>query len=275
MDEMSDCVSESGGIIVGVGEKRRKRKIGADLSERDLELMLFCWDHGLVVRRQVRRWILNRFGMKSIGVSKTIQVRTLNYLRACGFIEEKKTGIAECPEAISLTQKGVALLIENGLIENATPKPNMGETDSPIHNVMVTDVRLQFQSLIPESIWLSERHLRLNTMEAIPDGVLCYWSKVLKRFYRIAVEVELTQKSRTRYDKKFDDYSASDNNLVVYFYNNPSIAQTIHDSSRDRCQIVYTLNVSEFLTKGADVTLTSFKDQFVFKERLIHVRKKQ
>jgi hypothetical protein len=114
----------------------------------------------------------------------------------------------------------------------------------PEFNLEIDEVRIYHEAkvslysrflmnLLKCQSYLFSHQNRLNKFEPVstdPDCVLKTFSKK-----NIALEVELTQKSRPRIYKKFDSYMNSEFDYFIYFFNNKSLAKN------------YAKRISEFI----------------------------
>ncbi len=81
------------------------------------------------------------------------------------------------------------------------------------HTAAVTDVRLHIQSRDPDAEWVCERQLarqRTDSKDHLPDGL------VLTGVRHVAIEVELTPKSRQRIERILDHLAASFQQSVYF-----------------------------------------------------------
>ena len=136
--------------------------------------------------------------------SRTVQ-RTLARLRAHGLIETSRL-LADQPLWITPTARGLRAC-GSGF---GTWRPRVGLL---AHVAAVNEVRLHVQGRDPDAEWVSERQLakqRQDAREHLPDGVVITGGR------SVAVEVELTLKSRRRVEAILDQLTAH-YEATVYF----------------------------------------------------------
>ncbi len=134
---------------------------------------------------------------------RTVQ-RTLARLRAAGLIRTQRVLVGE-PAWVLPTGAGMTACSSGFGIW----RPRIGLLN---HVAAVNDVRLHIQGRAPTTEWIPERVLARDhlTGEHLPDGVAITDDR------RVAIEVELTLKSRRRITAILDDHNARFD-AVLYF----------------------------------------------------------
>lgn len=165
------------------------------LRRRDLETLAWVAEQYAVCVDQLA--VLMRSG------PRTVQ-RTVARLRDAGLVSVRRVLVGE-PAWVIPTSAGLRACGSNFGVWS----PRLGLL---AHVAAVTDVRLHVQSRCPGSEWACERALARDRegREHLPDGVLFLNGQ------RVAIEVELTVKSRKRVLAILDELTAR-YDAVVYF----------------------------------------------------------
>ncbi len=158
-------------------------------------------EHELLRRRdlEVVGWLAEQYAGRVDHVEvllgagpRTVQ-RTLARLRAVGLIRTQKMLVGE-PAWVLPTAAGMAACSSGFGVWH----PRIGLLN---HVAAVNDVRLHIQGRAPSTEWIPERVLARDRLagEHLPDGVAIVDGR------RVAIEVELTLKSRRRVTAILDD----------------------------------------------------------------------
>ena len=197
----------------------------------------------------------------------------MQYLASDGLIEIFKIHHSTDSEAFRVTAKGMAVLLDYGLADSKDVAALSNEADQIRHDLYATDVRLIWEQISPRSQWCSERLLKSTNREQIPDAVLAFYSGELLENISIAIEIELTQKSSSRYHKKFTDYESGPHDFVFYFAGNPTIASAIYEVSKDISDVIFVCEIDDFLKHESLTRFASHNDHFVLQERIPCVKR--
>ncbi len=119
------------------------------------------------------------------------------------------------------------------------------------HDYIVAYVRRYIEANGGED-WISDRIFRVHmakerpirkyqSFQQIPDGAFTYHNNVY------FIEVELTQKSKTRYDSIYEYYSSKQNSNVIYFYKDESVVKYMKELSANSNQF-YFFEIPELLS---------------------------
>jgi hypothetical protein len=157
--------------------------------------------HEVLRRRdlEVLGWVAEQYGARldQLGVllgagPRTVQ-RTVARLRAAGLVRTERVLVGE-PAWVLPTGAGMAAC-SSGF---GVWRPRVGLLS---HVAAVNDVRLHIQALAPATEWVPERALARDRRagEHLPDGV------AITEGRRVAIEVELTVKSRRRVTAILDE----------------------------------------------------------------------
>ncbi|MGO9498753.1 MAG: hypothetical protein ACLQA5_18880 [Solirubrobacteraceae bacterium] len=158
-------------------------------------------EHELLRRRdlQVVGWLAEQYAGRVDHVEvllgagpRTVQ-RTLTRLRAAGLVRTQRVLVGE-PAWVLPTGAGMTAC-SSGF---GVWRPSIGQLN---HVAAVNDVRLHVQGRAPTTEWIPERVLARDRLagEHLPDGVAITDGR------RIAIEAELTLKSRRRITAILDD----------------------------------------------------------------------
>jgi hypothetical protein len=232
-------------VRAGGGESRRNRALDVvQLTDRDRMLLAFVADHRLVLAGHVQ--VL-------LGASDWVTQGRLRALSRAGYLARHRL-FHQQPACYQATRHGLAA------IGSDLPKPRI-DLRSYIHDVGLGWLWLSARagSFGPVSEVLSERQLRSH--DGLPGsgrerlGVRMFgfgpggreqlhYPDLLLRTpdgKRIAIELELTAKGRTRREKILSGYGADRRiDLVVYLVNRPEVERSVRASASK-------LGISEFV----------------------------
>lgn len=247
------------------GEKKTSRVLA-----RDLGLLRLCYEQGFLTRRQVKKWLEFGSGLKTKETAKTVSIRALNRLREERLIEFFQINQVTDREAFRVTARGMALLLDTGIFQKrdlvSSPDPEQIR-----HDIVATDIRLTWAQILPQYIWRSDRLLRGEKSDNFPDAKLTFLGGKSLGETRAAIEVELTQKGRARYEKKFHEYENDEGeyDIVFYFTKNQQITNVIHEVSRGVTDLIFVCQVDDFLKNKAATRMASNNDHFHVHERIL------
>jgi hypothetical protein len=168
----------------------------AVMSRRDLDALCWIGEQYAVRADQLAAWL---------GCNPRTVQRLLARLREQRFAEVRRLLVGE-PAWVIPTVKGLRAA---GLLFGAW-RPRLG---SLAHVSAVTEVRLHIQSRSPEMEWVCERTLtreKQTPQEHLADGV------VLLDGRRLAIEVELTVKSKRRTRAIIDELTGRYDAVLYY-----------------------------------------------------------
>ncbi len=169
-------------------------------------------EHELLRRRDIEvvGWLAEQYGARADQLEvlmdcgpRTVQ-RTVARLRAAGLVRTQRVLVDE-PAWVLPTGAGMAAC-SSGF---GVWRPRIG---SLAHVTAVNDVRLHVQGRAPSTEWIPERMLGRDrgAGEHLPDGV------AITEGRRVAIEVELTVKSRRRVTAILDELTGRFD-AVLYF----------------------------------------------------------
>lgn len=237
------------------------------LNERDGRFLKFCFEQYFVARPHMMAWLIQNYEVRTASDQKSALLRTLRHLTRQNWLQKSYPAKLDLEEVFSVTPSGCELLKTIGLIPiDATD--GVLDNDKLRHDYLVTDVRLQWESFEEFENWVPERFLRNGDDDKIPDALMLCRSPLRPEPVRIGIEVEITLKSRARYERKFNDYNTGPYDLVFYFTADDSIDQAILEVCRIRqAPMIYVCPIVDFLRDGTKAKLRNFAHEFRIGER--------
>ena len=218
------------------------------IQQRDKDLLKICFEQKFLNKQQIREWVSIRGGLNKSESAERIARRRLNQLKALGLIETQQHQLSK-KEYVNVTATGVRYLIDLGLIpENAKHAEVDAHTIN--HDSMVTNIRLCCMKHHLFEAWQSDRCLKLQDKNQIPDAVVSFFAPKQNKTVFAAIEVELTVKQRDRLKTVFKSYDKSDYQLVLYFMESESQIFFYQDLSENICSKVFYCTVNNFLETG-------------------------
>lgn len=172
------------------------------ITERDIHILTFINDFGYCgIGHLNQRFRLNKPRnyqiMKRLSKANLIKHERIFYQR---------------PGIFRVTKKGAAYTSLPPL-----KKIILGNYE---HDLKTITIALKLQSLYPEGVWLSERHLKCEKFRTgvgkrghIADGFL-----LLPDDKRVAIEVELTPKGKSRIERIIKQYGGSFGFFEVWYF---------------------------------------------------------
>ena len=182
------------------------------LTERDMKILRFINEFGFCEMPQIEK----RFGMKKPRcyqvIRRLIDAKLITHQR------------------IFYGRHGVLYLTKQGAACTDLPPIKGIAKDSYIHQLTVIDIHTILRERFIDSSWLSERRIRYEKfMDGIgkegfhlPDAIL-----IDPNFGQIAIEVELTMKSKKRLEDILWDYMLHKDIKEVWYYCAPDIVNKV------------------------------------------------
>jgi len=163
---------------------------------RDLLIMLACYEQYFLTLIQIG--ILFFSDCKDF---YDVPLRRINKLMKAGYLEGVKTRIGE-ETLYVVTQKGLLLLKERGLLKGLLHTLKGKVPQYYKHDLWVTNARVIFTKLLGFDKWTSERVLKREANKRkVPDGLVSNGETTY------VIEVELSLKAQRRYyEKTFLDF---------------------------------------------------------------------
>jgi hypothetical protein len=180
------------------------------LTSRDLELLKKLSSHGMLSTKQVGQLFFP-------GVAITTVLRRLRLLEA-SFYVRRILGLE--------SQEALWVLAAKGALEASVPLPKRHWSKNMLeHDFKLLSLRLAMESIGVSKSWMPEHIIRSSIFEKygllrakdklVPDGFMAVEVDGIK--HSIAIEVELTIKSRKRYLETFRRYSEKEGISGVWY----------------------------------------------------------
>ncbi len=138
----------------------------------------------------------------------------LNRLIKAGYLKKQKI---DGYHVYLLTQTGLDVVRDVNI--NDIPLTSVSELDTIRHDLLAAEIRHYLESHGALN-WVSDRELQIHAdkIPYVPDGACTFGSRT------VFVEVELTQKSKDRYERIAEAYTAAKGpDRVLYFHQNDSV----------------------------------------------------
>lgn len=184
---------------------------GFKLTERDLQILSFINAFGCCEMPQLDR----RFGL-----SKPRNYQLMNRLLKAGLVKH---------ERVFYGRHGIYRLTAKGAKLTDLPPLARIPLATYHHDLTLIELYLRLRERYPQAHWMSERALMrdkhadgVGKRGHLPDGVL-----ILPEQKPIAVEVELTLKSKPRLERILKGYSAAFDYQAVWYYCSEAVAAYI------------------------------------------------
>ena len=187
------------------------------LTQRDMEIMRFINEFGFCEITQIEK----RFGLKKPRSYQIMQRLTKENLIKHERVFHGKHGI------FYLTRQGA----------NYTDLPALKNIpkDNYTHQLTVIEIHLQLMHLFPGSMWLSERRIKRDKSaysvghksDHLADGVL-----ILPDEKHIAIEIELTMKTKKRIEDIIVAYILHHRLKEVWYFCSPVIIERVRKAAR-------------------------------------------
>lgn len=221
--------------------------------KRELDLLKFCVEQNFLFPHQVKWWLFQNYSYANLESARGMSKKLLKNLEKARLIEMRPSQYARRKKA-NVTSKGLDLLVQNGLLSPSICYRPLDDRQES-HDTYVTDVRLAWEKCIKPVCFETERLVKVLGEEQIPD--FYFDCDFQGKIYRFANEVELTQKSESRYQKIFSYYQESSYKCVFYYVLSESLKTTLLNISKDFTNKLLVCNIEEFLESPAGVKVYS------------------
>ena len=223
---------ENKSVIMGLSSSRLKKqslkkKEAPQPTERDLILLEYLNDYGVLSSQQIRKLVFNGTNIRTV-------LRRLRLLKQRGWIFSSE-GLPNGGLTWLLSKKS-ALLFKHS-VETKLINKNTLQRD-----VIVSGIRIQLESLEIAKSWTPEHILKKQVLKSlyeeersfsqieeplfIPDGL--FVTKQEEEVKAVALELELSLKSKARYKKIFSQYKKKRKLWFVwYVVLNRSVGETL------------------------------------------------
>lgn len=217
---MDSEMEATGDVLEGVDEEsvftRAVSKLsGIRLTERDIRILYFINDFGFCEMPQIE----NMFGL-----TKRRSYQVMERLLTAGLVKH---------ERVFHGRHGVYRLSKKGAGYTDLPALTRITLAHYNHSLAVLDVYLYLRRKHPDVQWLSERHLvhekyfdGVGKRGHLPDGILLVQGEDNKE-QKIAIEVELRLKSKTRIEKILKWYTSQFDFAEVWYFCPQGVADSL------------------------------------------------
>lgn len=242
------------------------KKYKKDLSKRDIELLIYCFEQYFLSRDQIKAWFTHKHGIKNSHSLRTIIPRY--YFQHKKLIETHRLADLDYVPLTSLSRRGVKALKEFGAIPSEASYESFPFLKYK-HDHTAADVRLLLEKILPIDRWTPDRFLKSEMEYQIPDGVMQLYSAMKGDYSCIAIEVELTRKSKYRYIDKFRFYKFADEyDCVYYFVDDEKLHKLIFDLAAEMTKKVYVTYMDELLAHEHYCVMEHKEHAFILNELL-------
>ena len=188
--------------------RRSNRASGIRLTERDCEVIKFVTEMKFATVDEIHEKFFRVTIAGGISQSKMWALNRLHALRRSGFLNAVRY-YGEWKAVYLPTFRGYYAMT-GGMPSIEVPKPLLRlETRTFVHDRYVLLSRLRFERELSSVEWISERSLKSGLHETfglssahVPDGIYS-----LPNGERVAFELEIAQKSKSRYRDKISRYA--------------------------------------------------------------------
>ena len=203
------------------------------LTERDVQILVFINEFGFCTLQHLETQFCFKKPRSSQIMRRLVNAGLVVYDRI----------FYERPGVYHLTQKGARY---TGL-----PPLKRIPLGNYIHEITLLDVYLKLKIDYPDALWISERRLKQDKFFEsvkkgghISDGMLVFQGGL-----RVAIEVELTLKSRERLEQIFKNYGTQFEINEVWYYCAESIMAPLRKGAMNMPWI-QIFSLKEFLETG-------------------------
>src|SRR3990167_8132278 len=185
------------------------------LTERDVEILGFINDFGFCEVSHIGK----RFGLKNLRSYKVMK-RLI-----CGGLVAHERVFHNRPGIYFVTREGA----------KHTPLPQIYKIPKDLykHQIAIIDVYFKLIQLYPDAVWISERVLKRDKFtEGIGRaGHLADGKLILPDRKQVAIEVELTMKSRRRLEQIFRAYTLQIAVKEVWYFCAPDVYSSMKQAA--------------------------------------------
>ena len=233
------AVVTQAGIMESVTTERddppEKSLSGMQLTERDLKILQFINDFGFCEMPQIE---------KMFGLVKPRSYQIMQRLVAVDLVKH---------ERIFHGRHGIYRLTKKGAGYTELPALARITLANYNHSLAVLDIYLHLRKKYPDAEWLSERHLihekyfdGVGKRGHLPDGIL-FLPDSDKKEQKIALEVELRLKGKTRIEKILKWYSSQFDFAEVWYFCPQGVADSLRKAMGTSMPFVKIHSLREIL----------------------------
>lgn len=236
------------------------------LVDQSLKLLRLCLEQNVLLDRHVTSWIHKNYHYAASNSVRAIRSRLFKKIKKSKWAEFRKSSVFLCKQ-FCVSKEGIDVLRDFGFLTEAVQYRSI-EPKFENHNILAIDVRFTWESMQDLAYWETERFIKASSSEIIPDARFVYHEGVLNDGVFVANEIELTQKSETRYRDIFKHYQDSKYGFVFYYVPNHKLKDLILEISKPLSNKVYVCLVDEFIKNKAETIFYSNFGSFKIGERM-------
>ena len=252
------------GLKLQIQERRSKntkrnisRKI---LNERDFEVLRLCYVQGFMTRNQVMTWLMQNYPITNTASGNAVTHKIVTFLVSESLVEKIRSPFLNSGEIIIPTLKGVKILRDRGLVPDYCAFSPVDDAKL-YHDFMATNVRLLLERFPGIYNWQTDKEFRSCEFSTLPDAIAVFdTEKAVSQ--KLALEFELSQKSSSRYNKKFIEYQNSDYSVVIYFVSSKKLGETVLESSHEVSGKIFICELDDLLTNKDHAYIKSNREEF-------------
>lgn len=191
------------------------------ITNRDVEIIRFINEFGFCEIKQIEK----KF---SIGNSRCYQI--MQRLKIAGLVKH---------ERIFHGSHGIFYLTAQGAEFTDLPPIRNIPKDCYSHQLMIINIYFRLTKQYPEATWVSERQLRHEKLKNratrrnhVADGMLLFPDDK-----QIAIEVELTMKSKFRLERILNEYSSRMEINQIWYFCSPSVLPKVRKMTEKKSYI--------------------------------------
>jgi len=233
-----------------------KEKVGV---VRDNELLKFCYEQKFMLKKQIDSWFWLNGEFGNIESSKRVARRAILRLLDYGLLSGSSDRVFGKSKIYEVTKLGIRQLSDKGILPDYCSYAQK-DNSTLYHDSLVTNTRLACKHLGLFNKWSSERILKSKNTEITPDASVTLCSKNKK--LTIAIEVEITQKSKKRLRDIFYKYQTSHYDLVLYFVSDQSLLSSLKKLATEYTPKIFFCIIDDFFNQQLNSEWVNQHDSF-------------
>jgi hypothetical protein len=208
---------------------------------RDNKFLKFCYEQKFMMKKQIDSWFWLNGEFGNIESSKRVARRAVSRLLNLGMLNENTDRFFGKSKIYEVTKSGIQSLMDKGVLPEYCSKAKKNRA-TIYHDSLATNIRLLCQHLGVFENWISDRFLKFDDKEITPDACVTIKSKKLT----LAIEIELTQKSKTRLRDIFYKYQHSHYDMVLYFVQGQGLLNSLNKLAAEYTPKIYFCEIDDF-----------------------------
>jgi len=207
------------------------------IQERDREILRCCYEQQFMVVEQVKRY----FFKDRLECNAYVRIQELE---RAGLVKREQTLTLDGRRIIRLTREGLRYVRNFHPVE--IPQAKTIDQSTMRHDAIVASVSLRLREFW-DATWIPERALKKGDYAQIPDGIFVFNSGT-----KVAVEVENSQKYRTRFMGILERWRDTDIEMVLFVTTAPHIFRLLQTYLKEAPKnILFGLADWDALKQGA------------------------